>query len=176
MGGSIGLKLQEKTLDPPKPPELTNFIDQLKAKNIINSYVFVLDYKDDNNGALYVGDYYHEFNKSYSSNDFISAKTGKEIHKVKNWEISADKILYNNKIIQSKSDIQFYYELGIVAAPQSFKAYINSTFFKNYYDKKICKEVVNMENIASFKKYTYIECEKNGFDKKSFPELIFYNG
>ena len=36
MGGLIGLKLQEKTLDPPKPPELTNFIDQLKEKNIKN--------------------------------------------------------------------------------------------------------------------------------------------
>ena len=176
MGGLIGLKLQEKTLDPPKPPELTNFIDQLKEKNIINSYVFVLDYKDDNTGTLYVGDYYHNFNKSYSSHDFISAKTGKDIHKVKDWEISVDKILHNNQIIQNKLYIKFYYELGIVAAPKSFKVYINSTFFKKYYDNKICKEVVNKEKIASFEKYTYIECDKNGFDKKSFPELIFYNG
>ena len=175
MGGLIGLKLQEKTINPPKPPELTDFIDQLKEKNIINSYVFVLDYKDNNNGALYVGDYFHDFDKSYSKDDFISAKTGKELHQVKNWEISADKILYNNQIIQEKSYIQFYYELGIVAAPQSFRAYINSTFFKKYYENKICKEVVNKENIATFEKYTYIECDKNGFDKKSFPELIYYN-
>ena len=176
LGGLIGLKLQEKTIDQPKPPELTDFIDQLKEKNIINSYVFVLDYKDNDSGTFYVGDYFHDFDESYSSNDFISAKTGKEIQQVKNWEISADKILHNNQIIQNKTYIQFYYELGIVAAPQTFREYINSTFFKSYYDKKICKEVVNMENIASFKKYTYIECDKNGFDKKSFPELIFYNG
>jgi hypothetical protein len=56
MGGLIGLKLQNKPLGQPKPPELTDFIDQLKEKEIINSYVFVLDYKDNNNGALYVGD------------------------------------------------------------------------------------------------------------------------
>ena len=175
MGGLIGLKLQTKPLDQPKPPELTDFIDQLKEKDIINSYVFVLDYKDNYNGALYVGDYFHTFNPNYSSRDFVSSKTGKEIEKVKDWEISTEKILYNNQIIQSNTYLKFYYELGIIAAPQSFKAYINNTFFINYYDKKICKEVVNLENIATFKKYTYIECDKDKFDKKSFPELIFYN-
>ena len=175
MGGLIGLKMQEKPEYNIKPPELTDFIEQLKEKKIIDSEVFVLDYKDNNNGVLYVGDYSPNFNGNYSINDFFSAKAGKAKHKVKDWEISVEKLLYNDQVIQNSTYIQFFYELGIVAAPQTFRNYINDNFFKSYNEKGICKEVLNLEKVASFKKYNYIECDKNRFDKKSFPGLKFFN-
>ena len=65
--------------------------------------------------------------------------------------------------------------MGIVAAPQTFRNYINDNFFKSYNERGICKEVLNLEKVASFKKYNYIECDKNRFDKKSFPGLKFFN-
>ena len=122
-----------------------------------------------------MGDYSPNFNGNYSIDDFVSAKAGKAKHKVKDWEISVEKLLYNDQVIQNSTYIQFFYELGIVAAPQTFRNYINDNFFKSYNEKGICKEVLNLEKVASFKKYNYIECDKNRFDKKSFPGLKFFN-
>ena len=175
MGGMIGLKFQNKIEDKLDEPERTNFIEQLKEKNKINSYVFVLDYKDEYNGIFYVGEYFHDFNKSYSSNDFISTKAGNENFKFKNWDINIDKVISGNTIEQNKTYLQLFYELGIIAAPQTYRAYINNTFFKSYYKDGICREILNLENIASFKKYNYIVCDKNKFKKELFPKLKFYN-
>jgi len=175
MGGMLGLKLMTKEDDQLNIPERSDFINQLKRRNIINSYVFVLDYKDDINGNLYVGDYFHDFNKDFSANDFVTMKAGNENFKVKNWDINIEKIIAGNNIIQNKTYLQIYYELGIIAAPESFKIYINNTFFNPYLKNGICQEKLNMENIASFKKYRYVVCDKNNFDKKSFPRMKFYN-
>ena len=175
MGGMIGLKFQNKVEDNLKEPERTYFIDQLKEKNKINSYVFVLDYKDDYNGMFYVGEYFHNFNKNYTSNDFISAKAGSDKFKLKDWDLNIDKIFSGDTIEQNKTYLQLFYELGIIAAPQSYRFYINNTFFKIYYKDGICKEILNLEKIAPFKKYNYIVCDKNKFKKESFPKLKFYN-
>ena len=175
MGGMIGLKFQNKVEGKLTEPERTYFIEQLKEKNKINSYVFVLDYKDEYNGIFYVGEYFHDFNKNYSSNDFISAKAGNEKFKFKDWDLNIEKVISGNTIEQNNTYLQLFYELGIIAAPESYRAYINNTFFKSYYKDGICKEMLNLEKIASFKKYNYIVCDKNKFKKESFPKLIFYN-
>ena len=173
MGGMLGLKLQNKedlTL-----PEQSDFINQLKSNNLINSYVFVLVYNDDYNGNLYIGDYFHTFNKDYSEKNFMVTKAGYENFKVKNWEINIQKIISGNQNIQNKTYFQLFYELGIVAAPNSYQYYINHTFFKDYLKNGICKEILNLENIAGFKKYNYISCDKDKFEKSGFPRLKFYN-
>ena len=71
MAGVFGLKLQAKN-EEMSLPEGTDFIKQLKQKELINSYVFVLDYKDDDNGVLYIGDYFHENLKDYSDENFMN--------------------------------------------------------------------------------------------------------
>ena len=143
MGGMIGLKFQNKIEDKLDEPERTNFIEQLKEKNKINSYVFVLDYKDEYNGIFYVGEYFHNFNKNYSSNDFITTKAGNEKFKLKNWDLNIEKVISGNTIEQNKTYLQLFYELGIIAAPQTYRAYINNTFFKSYYKDGICREILN---------------------------------
>ena len=173
LGGMIGLKSQ--TTEEGQEPEQTDFIKQLKEKNKIDSYVFTLVYEDDFNGKLYVGNYFHEFNKSYSENDFISTKAGAESFRVKNWDINVTKIFSENTLVQNTTYLQLYYEYGIIAASESYQAYINKTFFKNYYVNGICQEKLNLEKLAYFKKYKYIVCEKNYFDKSTFPNISFYN-
>ena len=175
MGGMIGLKLLTKKDEELNMPEKSSFINQLKEKNIINTYVFALIYDDEFNGKLYVGDYFHSFNKSFSENDFFSMKAGSEQFKVKNWEINVEKIISGNEIVQKKTHLEIHYELGIIAASQSYHNYINSTFFKNYLLNNLCQEKINIENIARFKKYSYIVCDKKYLDKKKFPNLKFYN-
>ena len=175
MGGLIGLKLLTKDDEELNMPEKSSFINQLKEKNIINSYVFALIYDDEFNGKLYVGDYFHSFNKSFSENDFFAMKAGNEKFKVKNWEINIEKMISGNNIVQKKTSLEIYYELGIIAASDSYRDYINNTFFKNYILNGLCHEKINFENIATFKKYTYIECDKKYFDINSFPKLSFFN-
>ena len=175
MGGLIGLKLLTKDDEELNMPEKSSFINQLKEKNIINSYVFALIYDDEFNGKLYVGEYFHSFNKSFSENDFFAMKAGNEKFKVKNWEINIEKMISGNNIVQKKTSLEIYYELGIIAASDSYRDYINNTFFKNYILNGLCHEKINFENIATFKKYTYIECDKKYFDINSFPKLSFFN-
>ena len=175
MGGMIGLKLQSKEDDQLNLPEKSNFINQLKANDLIQSYVFLLDYLSDDDGILYVGEYFETFKEGYSENDYISTKAGYEHFQLKNWEINIEKICAGNDVVQNKTYMQLFYELGIVAAPVSYQVYINITFFKDYLKNGICQELLNMEDIASFKKYYYIVCDKNNFDKSSFPKMKFYN-
>ena len=175
VGGMIGLKLQTSEEGQEDVPEQTDFIKQLKYRNKTDSYVFTLVYEDDFNGKLYVGNYFHEFNKSYSEKDFISTKARYEGLKVINWEINIEKIFSENTLIQEKTYLQLYYEYGIIASTESYHIYINKTFFKNYYENGICQEKLNLEDLAAFKKYKYIVCEKNNFDKTSFPNISFYN-
>ena len=169
LGGTIGLILSNKD-DIPKD---TDFINQLKIKNIIDSYTFMLDYKDNYNGELYIGNYFHEFDENYSYDDFKSFKAGRKNFKVLSWGITVDNIISKNNIIQKETFIEFFYEMGIFASPQFYHKYINETFFKKYYEKGICEEKINKEEIAIFSKYEYIVCDKKGFNIESFPGLIF---
>ena len=176
LGGMLGLRFQIK--ENPDTPEETNFIKQLKEKKIINSSVFVLEYEDDSKGKLYIGDYFHKFKESYSENDLISTKAGYKDHKENNWEINVDKIFSGNKIV-FKENTYFIidYEYGILAAPEYYKDEINSSFFNDYLTKNICEIFLRKdeESHVSFKKYRYIVCEKNNFDKSTFPKLRFHS-
>ena len=175
VGGMFGLILQLKDEQNKKEPDFTELIDQLKEKNIINSFVFALEYTDDYNGILHLGSYFHEYNKSYSEEDFIHTQAGNEHFRIKDWDLNVEKIVSGNNIVQNNTFLKIYYEYGIIAAPTGYHEYIKSTFFKKYLDDKICQEKLNFETIASFKKYYYIECDKNNFNKESFPNLNFYN-
>ena len=152
MAGVFGLKLQAKN-EEMSLPEGTDFIKQLKQKELINSYVFVLDYKDDDNGVLYIGDYFHENIKEYSEENFMVTQAGYKKFKVKNWEINIDRIFSGNQIFKNETYLILYYELGIIAAPQTYEYYINNTFFKQYLADGVCKDKLNLETVASFKKY-----------------------
>ena len=176
LGGMIGLRFQIK--QNPDTPEQTNFINQLKEKKIINSSVFVLEYEDDSKGKLYIGDYFHKFKESYSENDLISTKAGYKDHKENNWEINVDKIFSGNKIV-FKENTYFIidYEYGILGAPEYYKDEINSEFFNDYFAKNLCEISLreDKQSHVAFKKYRYIICEKNNFDKTTFPKLRFHS-
>ena len=168
MGGMLGLILSNKE-DKPKD---TDFITQLKQKKIIDSYAFMLEYTNEYEGILYLGDY---FNGSSSAiDDLKTTLAGRGKSKVKQWEINTEKIFSGNTVVQNDTFIQFHYEMGILAAPEIYRNYIKANFFKNYLDKGICKLIFNLEEISIFNRYDYIACDKNEFKPETFPEIIFY--
>jgi len=169
MSGMLGLILSNKD-DKPKD---TDFVTQLKQNKIIDSYAFMLEYTNEYEGILYLGDYFNG-----SSSAIYELKTtlaGRGISKVKQWEITTEKIYSGNTVVQNDTYIQFHYEMGILAAPEIYRDYIKANFFKNYLDNGICKLIFNLEEISIFHKYDYIACDKNEFKPEAFPEIKFYS-
>ena len=152
----------------------TDFIRQMKQKDITNSEIFMLDYKDQYNGIFYVGDYYHEYNESYTKKDLIKINAGRK-NKYPNWEIEVNKIISGNKEIQYNTYMLLFYELGIIGAPIEYYNHTKNTFFKEYLENGVCEEKINRDNAASFQKYSYIVCNKKDFKRESFPELKFFS-
>ena len=109
----IGLILTKKD-DIPKD---TDFIIQLKNNNIIESYVFMLDYKDNYNGILYIGNYFHDINDNFKFDDFKIIKVGHGKSKVISWEIVIEKIFSNDIIVQNNTYLHLHYEMGILHRP-----------------------------------------------------------
>ena len=179
LGGMIGLQFQKKEITGDiEIPENTDFIYQLKENNLINSKVFALIYEDDFNGKLYIGDYFHEFNESYNESNLISTRAGHEGSRDNLWEINVDQILSGDSIIfDTKTYFIICYEYGILAAPEYYQTEIESSFFNDYYAKGICELIERRgdKTLVAFKKYKYIVCDKNNFNKRAFPELSFYN-
>ena len=169
MGGMLGLILSNKE-DKPKD---TDFITQLKQNKIIDSYTFMLEYTNEYEGILYLGDYFNGSNAIDDLKTTLAGSKGKS--KVKQWEITIDKISSGNTVAQNDTYIIFHYEMGIIAAPEIYRDYIKANFFKNYLDKGICKLIFNLEEISIFNKYDYISCDKNEFKPETFPELKFYS-
>lgn len=168
MGGMLGLILSNKD----DKPQVTDFITQLKYNKIIDSYVFMLDYENEYEGKLYIGDY---FNGKNSIDDLKTTLAGKGNPKVKSWEIITEKIFSENTVVQNDTYIQLFYEMGILAAPEYYRDYIKTNFFKKYLDRGICKLIFNLEEISIFNKYDYIACDKNEFKPETFPDIKFYS-
>ena len=175
MSGMLGLKLTNED----STSKYIDFITQLRGFKIIDSFVFGLEYKDENNGFLYIGNYFHEFNERYSRDDLIKFQVGKYNSLVNEWEINIDLITSSISeekiIIQENSYIKLYYEIGIMASPYTYHDFIQKNFFINYLNEGICKENIYVDTVSIFSKYKYIVCDKNGFIMESFPELKLYN-
>ena len=176
MSGTVGLILTNKEDD----PQCTDFITQLKLNKKIDSEIFVLDYQDNYNGFLYIGNYFHEFNENYLEKDLLKINVGNDKSQKKSWEINIEKIMIKkennqNELIQNKTYIRLYYEIGVISGPKNFHDYIKNNFFEKYLNSNICQEYLTYDEFSTYDKYNYIVCNKSDFNQKLFPELSFFN-
>ena len=74
-GGVIGFGYDSKEDSGVGYPEFTDLIRQLNEKEIINRKVFYLEYKDDYNGILYIGDYFKKNKIDISGHNFITTNS-----------------------------------------------------------------------------------------------------
>ena len=167
-GGSLGLSLKYKY---DEELDNTNFIKQLKLNNIINSYLFTLEFSSEN------------YDKGNLMLDFIISENKYDkfetIHEVIDiyWGLKIEKIIFfnnNSQIILSNetTKIKLYYELNILIAGINIKYKIlNSTIISKLFNDKKCLE---KEFYDKTTRYNYFICDNN-IDKTLFGNLSFYN-
>ena len=156
--------------------KLENFIHNLKTKEIINSYIWTLKFKNLNEGIIIFGAAPHEYDSSnFNENELKFANTFSEKDKLywclhfKYDPISKNYTLSQNIKVKISPKI-----LGVVATYNYLNA-VEEIFFKKYYQNNICeKKIVSFENTNYFK----IICSKDDFtqnDINKFPSLNLFN-
>jgi len=124
--------------------EWATFIKQLREKQLINQYIFTMNYTNSKEGIFYIGSYPHEYApniyKEYQmrfayaipDNSFDQFKLlMKEIYL-----IDGD---FNNKIKLSSNEVYFHLESDLISCPTEYFNLISNNFFIDYLNKGICQ-------------------------------------
>ena len=156
----IGLKLQDNI----NYDNEFNFILKLKKKNIINEYIFYIEYFDDFKGNFIIGKFPHEIDKKFHENNFIYNKVAKIDNKIL-WGIYFDTISFDNFNFREKN-VLIKYEFGFIKGIKRLYLYLKENYFKNYFEKKFCNETI-------YENYTFFICKKRLFSYKYFPNFYF---
>ncbi len=148
-----------------------NLLDQLKEKKLIENKVFYLDYNNENEGNLIIGNYPHIINKKkFDVNNLYKSKIF-ESTSTYNWDLVFDKIYSENEIVEKDSiNIHCEYEFGFIEGTKIYYNIIKQSFFEKYLSNKDCVEV----DLNNINQNFYIECNKN-INIKNFPILSFEN-
>ena len=150
--------------------ESLNLIDQLKNKKLIENKVFYLDYNNENEGNLFIGNYPHLINKKkYNYEQLYKAKIFEGITQ-RYWDLSFEYIYFTDNIIEKDVNVHCEYEFGFIEGTQNYYNIIKQSFFEKYLSNKDCVEV----DLNNINQNFYIECNKN-INIKNFPILSFEN-
>ena len=142
-----------------------NLIYLLKQYEIVNNHAFSIEYKDENKGKLYLGDYFHNFNNSYQESNFLQIYTSFQgVGYV--WGSHFNNVYYNNISLEDPL-YNFYFNLTLpgIVVTNTFKNILE----KNLFNNSLCEKI----NIDNYKYYAYV-CDKK-FEYKQFKELKFYH-
>ena len=163
--GTFGLFLKKDN----KEITNSNILYQLKEKKLIKSYIFYIEYLNENKGKLFIGDYPHNFNKEKYKE--INFKKTKEIIKNSNrFNIRFDKIMSGEKEIKDQIEGYFELENGLIRGTTKYHENIKINFFNQYLEKNICKTEIFTDN--NLWKCDYYICEEN-INLNEFPLLNF---
>ena len=169
---NIGLKLSSDQLEAFK----YNFLRELKALNIIDNYVFYIEYNETNNkeGNLIIGKKPHEENNKYDYKQY------KEIYALNMeiglyWMLRFDTIFLKNVEkgknlfifnISKNSEAIIEHNLNNIFGTYEFMEFIENNFFEEKINNNICKKNYLLNNLINY------EC--NFFkDIEYFPTIFF---
>ena len=152
-----------------------NFLMQLCMKNIINESYFFVDFDDDLNGNLYIGDLPHLINPDkYKFDKYTPIYTNID-NILDEWSFLCD--CYYNYVKEknnsddsiNKKNMKLVLDLnlnGMILAISYFHIF-NQTFFSEYLNNKIC--FMKKEESLS-----YIYCNKDKVNIKKFKDIYFF--
>ena len=148
----------------------TNFISQLKRKNLISGYDFNFHFKSDNSGNIIIGFKPHEYDKIYyKKENYIFIKTsflGDDL----DWSLSFDKIYYGKDELLNRMPILIRIEYGFINGDEEWQKILEFKFFEKLIEENICfKSFTNELDNTLF----YYYCNKSA-DIYKFSPFIFY--
>ena len=167
--GILGLRMPDEKAQ-------FNLIKQLKKNNIIDSYIFFIDFPDKNNineGQIIIGQYPHDYNKKKYNKDNIEQR---QVSYTPTKTLGQDyifqckKIFYGDNLIVKEQDISFIFESELFRASFKLKEILEEDFFNKYYKKNECEVKIYKESII--KNLTYIVC-KNTIDISKMKPMKF---
>ena len=140
--------------------ELT-LINQLKSKEIINSYYHFMEFsEDDEGGTLVIGAPPHEiFPSKYSYNDFRQVNA-REV--TQSWDLYMTNIKYDNETFDN-SYFELDFNFGMISVGSALKLAYYNDFFSKRIKAGLCKEVL-------YEDYYIYSCIDDD-DKVKFNEL-----
>ena len=158
----LGISFYDYNIDYQK----TNLINQLKNKNIIDSYIYSILYENNNTGKIFIGKFPHEF---INNNNVINKENiiyyNSEIN-MNNFDIKFNNIVYGNESVFDNEITRISIEEGMIRGNYKFKQIIDKDFFSKYFSNNLCE-------IKSFSDFNYYVCNKK-INIKKFKNIYFY--
>ena len=157
----------------------TNILMELKNLEIISSNIITIEFTDNKEGYIYLGDYPHMYNNiEYNKNLLKTAYSIPNYGSNNNIQLRMDKIYIINKnnnsnIILNNDEISINYGSGIILSTAEYFNKILEIFFNKYINKNICKINIERRNINN--NYHVISCQKSEeFKIEDFPSLYLF--
>ena len=162
---TIGLGLQKKLSE-------KGFIEILKDKNYIKSYDWFLNYKNNNEILLIIGQKQHEYYPQYFSENQILSMNSYCSSTFLKWGILFNKIFINEKSFSDLLDSEINFNYGAIIIPSDYWDYILKIYFNEYIKLNLCSVEMNSD------KMRYFYCSQNNFGRNDInkaPILKFYS-
>ena len=140
-----------------------NIIHQFKEKKIIDSMVWTLKYKNENEEEFIIGGYPHEYDKNYEEKNLKNVKAEMRVGAVF-WDYIFGKVYSNQIFIGSEIRANLDIRYGLIKGCFSYKKYIENTFLN---ENNFCKKYDTLNHTIE-----YFICDFN-CKIKNFPKLIF---
>ena len=148
----------------------SDFITQLKNKQLIDSYPFTFKYTDlkKEKGEFILGNLPEEYDKNYNVDKYKFSYCKFYIDQPI-WGIDLENVYFNNEKINKLTDLCFFQiEIGLIISPNYEKEF----FQKNFFNKSNCIEKNFISEDSNV--FNYFICDSN-VNIKKFNDIIFYN-
>ena len=162
---TIGLGLQKKLND-------KGFIEILKDKNYIKNYYWFLNYRNNGEIILIIGQKQHEYYPQNFSENQIKVMNSYCSSSFLKWGILFNKIFINNQSFNDLLDSEIDFNYGAIIIPSDYWDYISKIYFNDYIKLNSCSMDMNSD------KMRYFYCNQNNFDRKDIikaPIIKFYS-
>lgn len=135
--GILGFKLAH-LYDELEAVRNTNFVPQLKKKNLISSYDFYFNFTSENEGNIIIGAKPHELNNNYINKVFSPIQTSLMTHNEIDWSISFDKIYYGEENMYNEKSVMLRIEFGLIIGSFYWHKYLLDNFFTPLINENKC--------------------------------------
>jgi len=158
-------------------PKINNFIRSFKSNNIINNYKWILKYNSLDEGLFIIGSNMNEIIPSYDEKNLVLIYS-RYIGGTYPWSFDIDEIkVGKNRRVLSGTEmwVEIENDFSLLMGNNLYQKYIEEEFFKEFFDKNICKKIECDPHYYHYKYYV-IECDKEKFGSEqinNFPNISF---